>query len=139
MPRSEPQHRRFNSLPTTECLALLRSHPIGRVGWNSSEGQQILPVTYVLRDGDIVFRTSAYGALSELREPHPVAFEVDDFDIATRTGWSVLVQGTAAASTDLDGLSTLWQQQGPVPWATGTRSLFITIRPDQMSGRVIST
>ena len=131
--------RRFSSLPATECMSLLRSASIGRVGWNTVEGPQILPVTYALREGTIVFRTAPYGALSELRNVRQVAFEVDEFDVATRTGWSVLVQGWAKAATNPDELSALWQQQDPIPWATGARTLFITISVDRVSGRVIST
>lgn len=135
-PSSSP--RRFGSLPATECLALLRSHTIGRVGWNTMDGPQILPVTYVLRDGAVIFRTTPYGALSELRNVRQVAFEVDEFDVTTRTGWSVLVRGWAKAATNPDELSGLWTQQDPIPWAPGARTLFITISTDQLSGRVIS-
>lgn len=136
MPGSSP--RRFGALPATECAALLRSHTIGRVGWGSGDGPQILPVTYVFRDEQIIFRTSPYGALAELRSAQQVAFEVDEFDLATRTGWSVLVRGTARAATNADELSGLWQEQEPIPWASGNRTLFITISPEHLSGRVIS-
>jgi nitroimidazol reductase NimA-like FMN-containing flavoprotein (pyridoxamine 5'-phosphate oxidase superfamily) len=130
--------RRFSSLPATECQALLRSHTIGRVGWNTTDGPQILPVTYVLRSGLIVFRTAPYGALSELRNVRQVAFEVDEFELATRTGWSVLARGWAKSATNPDELAALWQQPEPIPWATGARTLFITISIDQLSGRVIT-
>jgi nitroimidazol reductase NimA-like FMN-containing flavoprotein (pyridoxamine 5'-phosphate oxidase superfamily) len=119
-------------------MALLGSHTIGRVGWNTMDGPQILPVTYAVRDGSIVFRTAPYGALSELRNVRQVAFEVDEFDVATRTGWSVLVRGWARPATDPDQLVKLWGEQDPIPWATGIRTLFITITPDVVSGRVIS-
>lgn len=138
MPGSGPQGRRFSALPSTECLALVRSHTIGRVAWNTTDGPQILPVTYVFRDGQIVFRTSPYGALSELRNVRQVAFQVDEFDVTTRSGWSVLVRGHARAATHPDELAGLWQEPEPIPWATGSRTLFITISPEQLSGRVIS-
>ena len=96
------------SLPATECLALVRSHTIGRVGWNAPDGPQILPVTYVLRDESIIFRTAPYGALSELRNAHQVAFEVDEFDVVTRTGWTVLVRGMIQAAANPDELTGLW-------------------------------
>ena len=134
----DPQHR-FGPLPATECLARLRSHTIGRVGWNTTEGPQILPVSYVVRDGLIVFRTTPYGALSELRNVRQVAFEVDEFDVTTRTGWSVLVRGWAKAATNPDQLAGLWAQQEPIPWASGARTLFLTISTDHVSGRVISS
>src|SRR3954452_18229800 len=94
--------RRFGLLPATECHALLRSHTIGRVGWNTLDGPQILPVTYVVREGAVIFRTAPYGALSELRNVRQVAFEVDEFDVTTRTGWSVLVRGTAKPASNPD-------------------------------------
>lgn len=136
-PSSSPQ-RRFGSLPATECLARLQSHTIGRVGWNTTDGPQILPVAYVLRGGSIIFRTSPYGALAELRNVRQVAFEVDEFDVTTRTGWSVLVRGWAKAATNPDELTGMWERQDPIPWATGARTLFITVSTDQLSGRVIS-
>lgn len=131
--------RRFSTLSETECRARLKTHSIGRVGWDTAEGPQILPVTYALRDGAIVFRTAPYGSLSELRSARKVAFEVDEFDVTTRTGWSVLVRGWAKAATDPEQLVALWTEQDPVPWAPGLRSLFITISPEVLTGRVISS
>lgn len=138
MSTSGPQPRRFTPLSATECITRLRSHTIGRVGWNTVDGPQILPVTYVFRDGQIIFRTAPYGALSELRNVRQVAFEVDEIDVVTRTGWSVLVRGWAKAATNPDELAELWQEPEPSPWAGGNRTLFITISPEQFSGREIS-
>lgn len=131
-------HQRFTALPSTECRALLQQHTIGRVGWTAAEGPQILPVTYVWRDGEIIFRTSPYGALAELRDGVPVAFEIDEFDVATRTGWSVLVQGRAAAAANPDELAGRWLEDEPIPWATGLRNLYLVITPDHLSGRALS-
>ena len=135
--RRAPQ-RRFTSLAATECLDLVGSHAIGRVGWSSVEGPTILPVAYAMRDGLIVFRTASYGTLAELVDDREVAFEVDEFDPTIRTGWSVLVRGTARAAANPDELAGHWQQDEPIPWATGERHLFIEITPGQVSGRVIS-
>ena len=137
MDASGPRPRRFNPLPSTECHARLQSGKIGRVGWNTTDGPLVLPVTYVYRDGQIIFRTSPYGSLSELRDGRQVAFEVDGFDVTTRTGWSVLAQGRAKAATHPDELTALWNEPEPVPWAAGSRTLFITISAEQVSGREI--
>jgi nitroimidazol reductase NimA-like FMN-containing flavoprotein (pyridoxamine 5'-phosphate oxidase superfamily) len=136
-PQDAPQ-RRFTSLPATECLALVRSHTIGRVGWNASDGPQILPVTYVLREGVIVFRTAPYGALAELRHAHQVAFEVDDFDVVSRTGWTVLVRGTIQASGNPDELAGVRTHEELIPWAPGARNLVLVITPEHVTGRQIS-
>lgn len=105
----------------TECVALLRSHSIGRVGWTAEVGPQILPVNYVLQAGSVVFRTAPYGALAELRDGVAVAFEVDELDPVRRTGWSVLVQGRRAVA-DPEVLSRLAEQLQPLPWAQGVRT-----------------
>ncbi len=137
MDASAPRPRRFNALPATECTTRLQSGKVGRVGWNTTDGPLVLPVTYAYRDGQIIFRTSPYGVLSELRSVRQVAFEVDDFDVVSRTGWSVMARGRAKAAVKPDELVALWNEADPVPWAGGNRPLFIVISPDQVSGREI--
>ena len=39
---------------------------------------RVLPVTYGVYAGDIVFRTSPHGVLAQLDNPTVVAFEIDD-------------------------------------------------------------
>jgi len=97
----------------------------------------VLPVTYGMYNGDIVFRTSPYGALSALADRTNVAFEIDEVDQDAGTGWSVLVRGWARAVVGSYDLVTLWQMDGVVPWATGTRNLFISITPHAITGRAV--
>lgn len=129
--------RRFDELSTPACLDRLRSASIGRVGWNTVDGPQVLPVTYTLHHQRIVFRTSAYGPLADLKDSRLVAFEVDDFDPKLRTGWSVLVRGRSRAASRSEELVELWHEADPLPWAGGNRNLFITIRADQVTGRAV--
>jgi hypothetical protein len=93
-------------------------------------------VTYNWYAGKVVFRTSPYGVLSALERHTRVAFEIDDIDEQRETGWSVLVLGSAERITQEYTLSSLWSD-GPVPWASGTRNLFIAITPDTISGRTV--
>lgn len=125
-------------LTDTECLTLLRSHSIGRLGWGTGHELQILPVTYVLQSRSILFRTSPDAALADLRGGQPVAFEIDELDATTRTGWSVLVQGQARAVEDPELLSRLRLQPQPLPWTPGVRDLAITVSVDRLSGRRFS-
>jgi uncharacterized protein len=85
----------FREIPREECEALLAAQSTGRVAWNAADGPQVLPVTYGVYAGDIVFRTSPYGALSQLDNPTIVAFEIDDIDQAHGAGWSVVARGRA--------------------------------------------
>lgn len=124
---------RFTRSPGEECRLLLRGHSIGRVGWVSATGLQVLPVTYVSDDDRIYFRTDPGSVLGELAGPVQVAFEVDDIDVATATGWSVLVTGEAVAyDGDPDAIRL------PEPWAPGNRSLVVVITASDYSYRAVS-
>jgi uncharacterized protein len=73
-------------IPRDECEALRAAQRTGRVAWNAPDGPQVLPVTYGAHAGDIVFRTSPHGVLSQLGNPTNVAFEIDDIDQAHGAG-----------------------------------------------------
>jgi uncharacterized protein len=126
----------FVELSRPECEKLLAEHSVGRVALNAPAGPQILPVTYGFYANTIVFRTSPYGVLSSLERHTRVAFEIDNIDENQQSGWSVLVQGSAERVTQQYTLSTLWKE-GPVPWASGTRNLFIAITPESITGRAV--
>jgi nitroimidazol reductase NimA-like FMN-containing flavoprotein (pyridoxamine 5'-phosphate oxidase superfamily) len=126
----------FVELSRSECEKLLAEHSVGRVALNAPAGPQILPVTYGYYAKTVVFRTSPYGVLSSLERHARVAFEIDEIDEERLSGWSVLVTGSAERVTQEYTLSTLWKQ-GPVPWASGTRNLFIAITPESITGRKV--
>jgi hypothetical protein len=99
----------------------------------------VLPVNYALRDGAVVFRTAANGPLDEdLRTgitgaDYKVAFEIDSIDMATRGGWSVLIQGPAHRVTGAGEAAV--RETGVEPWAPGPRELFVRIVPSRITGR----
>ena len=126
----------FAELTLAECEKLLAEHKAGRVGLNAPAGPQILPVTYAYYAKTIVFRTSPYGVLSSLGRHTRVAFEIDNIDEERESGWSVLVLGSAERVTREYTLTSLWKD-GPVPWAEGTRNLFIMITPETITGRAV--
>jgi nitroimidazol reductase NimA-like FMN-containing flavoprotein (pyridoxamine 5'-phosphate oxidase superfamily) len=123
----------FTRLSGDECGHLLRGHSVGRVSWASSRGLQVLPVSYVSSAGLIYFRTNPDSVMGELAGPVAVAFEVDDIDVSTATGWSVLVQGVAR--THDDSTSDL---RIPDAWAPGERALTVVITPSTCTGRAVS-
>ena len=128
---------RFSRLSSGACRERLESGTIGRVGWTSRKGPQILPVTYLVHDDQVVFRTDAHGPLATLQGGEPVVFEIDEFDPTTRCGWSVVVRGRAYSTQRSERASRLWREADPVPWAGGTRPLFITLTMDELSGRSV--
>ena len=126
----------FVELSEAECRELLEQHTAGRVGFMAGDGPLILPVTYQYRDGSVIFRTSPVGPLAELVRRTSVAFEIDEIDEQSKSGWSVLVLGFAEAMAHNYLLTAAWET-GPVPWADGVRNLFIEIKPRKISGRAV--
>lgn len=123
-------------LDTSECFRLLESAAIGRVGVTVSALPEVLPVYYVMVDGDILFRTGAGTKLDAAARKAVVAFEVDGADTTTRSGWSVLVVGTSEEVTDPDhavrALGLL-----PDGWVPGEHQRIVRLTPRRISGRRI--
>jgi hypothetical protein len=65
-----------------------------------------------------------------------VAFQVDDIDQATASGWSVMAIGVAEEMTDPDEVVST-KQLVLHPVAAGDRRHFVKIRPEFISGRRI--
>lgn len=85
-----------------ESLALLATKRVGRISVTMRALPTILPVNYVLdaETESIVFRTGYGTKLAAAGRNAVVAFEIDDIDEDTRSGWSVVVIGTAIEVTD---------------------------------------
>jgi len=125
-------HGRITELDRAECLELLMSRSVGRVGFGTADGPLVLPVNFVPYDGGVLFRTSPHNSIAQNLNGKPACFEVDEIDDFTESGWSVLVRGTAAF---VDDPATLPRDERPVPWAEGTRSLFVHVPGTSVTGR----
>ena len=98
----------------------------------------IFPVNYAL-DGDTpVFRTAS-GTKLWASTGSSVAFEVDHVDSETKTGWSVIVHGTAHEVTAFDPSDLQYRVAGlPVlPWTPGDKPSVVRIEPRLITGRRI--
>lgn len=120
-------------LPADECRSLLNARYVGRVAWNGPAGPTVLPVNYVVVDDEIWFRTTAHSSFAREIDDLPVAFEVDETDDFTRSGWSVLARGTAHVMYDATRLPRTWS--GTDTWPSGTRALYVVIEPTSVTGR----
>jgi nitroimidazol reductase NimA-like FMN-containing flavoprotein (pyridoxamine 5'-phosphate oxidase superfamily) len=83
-----------------ECLRLLASRSFGRIGLSADALPTIVPVNYAVVDDQIVIRTRRGTQLARATRDAVVAFEVDEFDERTGTGWSVVIRGLARELTD---------------------------------------
>ncbi|WP_055524785.1 pyridoxamine 5'-phosphate oxidase family protein [Streptomyces graminilatus] len=88
-----------------EALRLLGSVSLGRVVFTRLALPTVRPVNHVVVDGDIVIRTHGDATLARYAQQNGgegavVAYEADDIDPDTHTGWSVVVTGYARLVTD---------------------------------------
>jgi len=128
-------HAGLEALPFDTCLRLLASVPLGRVGFYADGEMVILPVNHAMDGHDVVFRTAGGSKLTAAEEQDLVAFEADDYDQRTRSGWSVLVTGRAAVVYEEAEIGRLGRL-GLHPWATAVeRPFWIRIRPASVTGR----
>lgn len=124
------QGPRLTELREEECWDLLRTRSVGRVGWQGSDGPIIVPVNYVVDERALVIRTAPYTELGREGAVQEVAFEVDDLDPATRSGWSVLVRGRRRLTPEADG-----RTPRPDVWVPGSRWLVLRLEVRTISGR----
>ena len=128
---------RLEALSVTECMRLLTDKPVGRVAFWGPDGPQVLPVNHAVVEGDVVFRVAAHTAMAQALQHGTVAFEVDDIDDITQSGWSVLVVGTSDYVEDPDAMTRRWGRRLPDPWAPGVRTLVVRIGTQRVTGRRI--
>lgn len=128
-------HAGLEVLDLETCLDLLDSVPVGRVAFVQAGDVTILPVNH-RRDGrTVVFRSALGSKLDAAVRVARVSFEVDQYDEAAETGWSVLVVGSADIVIDEEDRARL-DTMGLRPWPDAeARPHWIRIRPDEISGR----
>lgn len=125
----------LESLSRRECLVLLGSTPVGRIGVNILALPVILPVNFALFDDAILVRTVPGTKLDAATHDAVVAFQADSYEPDGSTGWSVLVVGTASEITD----PVETERAAAVPiaaWAVDDRAdHFIRIAVTTITGR----
>lgn len=133
--RTSLDHQGLEVIAPEECWQLLADTPVGRVAFNEAGEPMVLPVNHAVVGHRIVFRTLRGSLLHEALMAEPVAFQVDDFDVVERTGWSVLVRGIADLAEDPQALEALELH----PWAdTVERNDWVQIRVEEVTGRRIA-
>jgi nitroimidazol reductase NimA-like FMN-containing flavoprotein (pyridoxamine 5'-phosphate oxidase superfamily) len=120
------------------CRERLAAATVGRVGYVSPHGLQIIPLNYRLAGSTLMLATTPGSSFAQLGEMGAsVAFEVDyhghDFDVA----WSVLMHGTVR-QLDAAGRQRLAELRPPLlSWLGETATLHLEFVPQRFSGRVL--
>lgn len=121
-------------LDRDECLRLLATATLGRIGVTSRSLPTVLPVNFTLGGERILVRTGAGSKLDAATRNAVVAFEADDFDPMYHSGWSVVVTGVTSEISDPVELEML--RSVPLArWAPDPGSRVIAISTEFVSGR----
>ena len=128
----------LSELTTEDCWDRLRDTSVGRLVVNNGNQPDVFPVNYGVDTDRIVIRTAEGAKLAAAVASDGVAFEIDAFNEANRTGWSVVVHGIAQEPKALD--SVMRDESLDLhPWAgRDGKSRFIEIVPTRITGRRLS-
>ena len=122
---------RLQSLDEPTCWSLIASQQVGRLAYVARVGTpDVAPVNYAVDGRELLVRSGSGPKLQAAERRERVVLEVDSFDAADRSGWSVLVHGRAELVRLGDHLET-----EPDTWATGPRRHVLRIVPERVTGR----
>lgn len=127
----------LEDLAPAECMELVRQEVVGRLGIIVDGRPEIHPVNFAVAGSEILIRTDQGTKLSSALVG-PVVFEVDRVDPETRTGWSVMLHGTAELTGARSGRSGS-QNQALRSWREADLSQLLRILPAKVTGRRIAT
>ena len=131
-------HAGLEILPFGDCLRLLDSVPVGRIGFFTAGEIVILPVNHLVDGQDVIFRTGAGSKLSSIGSKNLAGFEADSYDARTRSGWSVVVSGFTEVVESDDEIRRL-NDLGLQSWGSAADApSWIRIRPTSITGRRVN-
>ncbi|MFE9023999.1 pyridoxamine 5'-phosphate oxidase family protein [Streptomyces sp. NPDC007808] len=129
------QNDAFRALDRQECLRLLAKVPVGRVVYTRQALPAVLPINFSLdMDASVLLCTSPDSDLVRAIDGVVIAFEADEFDAVSRSGWSVIVTGRATVVTDPAEHERL-SQAGPSSWMPLHDAVFVRIESEMVTGR----
>jgi nucleotide-binding universal stress UspA family protein len=127
----------LEEIPEEECLALLNGREVGRLVVVEDGRPLVFPVNYTVDGRTVAVRTDP-GAKLAWATLGPVAVEIDDIDVATHEGWSVVVRGVGRDITDgVDAWSGEVRARPPEPWVEGEKEHWIAVASPVITGRRI--
>jgi len=127
----------IQELGRDECLALMATQHVGRLGVVVDGVPLVLPMQFAL-DGETVVLQTNQGAKTLHSPLTSVSFEVDRVDWEQGDGWSVLIQGTGEdISTAIDERSETRRSLAVHSWAPAPTDRWLTIVPRTVTGRRI--
>ncbi len=132
--RFEVDRNGLEILTRDECLRLLATKSIGRIGLTVGALPTVLPVNYRLIGDRIYFRTGNTQRLRAATTCAVVAFEVDYVDEEHHNGWTVVVTGVTEPIEHRDIAERL-ESIGVPQWAPIPQTRLVSLSTEVISGR----
>ncbi|PWJ48837.1 Pyridoxamine 5'-phosphate oxidase [Quadrisphaera granulorum] len=122
------------TLDTAESWERLRSQRVGRLAYTDAVLPAVVPVNFTVVGTDVVIAATPGDKVTAAVRGAVVAFEVDQTDPVTRTGWSVTVVGPARLLAD-PHLAAQLREDGLVPWAPSPVATYLAVSVQVIAGR----
>lgn len=121
-------------LDRVACLALLATRSLGRLVYTHRALPDVLPVNYRLDGENVLIRLAISSIAAAATRDSVVAFEADDFDARSLTGWSVTIVGRAREIAEPeDRLSTAVLDLSS--WDRDGHDRFFSVAAEKITGR----
>lgn len=128
----------LETLSEDECWELLASAGVARVGISVDGRIDVLPVNHTVVGRHVAWLSGAGTKLGVAAAEETIALEADSIEETAKTGWSVVVHGTARIVTDPDLKQRLFDAE-KTPWsAADQRTIWIEVAEPTISGRRVS-
>ena len=134
MTNSARDHADMEVLSSEEALGLLASVPVGRIAFVADGRPQIFPINYYIDGEHLVFRSALGSKLDAAEMGRRIAFEADQWNPNTFSGWSVVISGKARSITDPDRIAEL-EQLDFQPWLSSGEMGWVDVLIEEISGR----
>lgn len=122
-------------LTEDEALALAATVPVGRVVYSRYAMPAVHLVNFKLDGKDVIFKARKGAKFGAAVADTVIAFEVDEIDPATRSGWTVTLTGRSQLVTSPEEQGRL-EELGVDPWV-GEREFYIRVKTATTTGRRI--
>ncbi|HET9116889.1 MAG TPA: pyridoxamine 5'-phosphate oxidase family protein [Pseudonocardiaceae bacterium] len=131
---SKPTDRTAESreLDRGECLRLIAKGVFGRIVFTDAAMPTVQLVSYLLDGDEIIFRAINGSKLAATRHS-VVAFQTDEIDPHTHSGWSVVGIGQAYEVTNSERLADLAERQ-TAAWASAPAAHVIAMPLHRLTG-----
>lgn len=127
-------HLGLEVLGSDECDRLLAESSIGRIAFVRAGSAELFPVNYAYSNKRVIFRSAVGSKLDAAAIRKSVTFEIDAWDTAAQSGWSVVLTGTLRVVPDAEQERV--EALGLVTWVdTDQEMRAVEIIPDTITGR----